>query len=100
MNTQNLSTPQVFQSFSHSCNSHFLQSCPKELIRFLFERILNPLKGNLQSIKRHHVANFQSKVRVLSLQRITWKQRRDIPASDNGLQPIKVITSPVNNHLT
>ena len=35
MNTQNCSTLQLFQSFSHKCKSLFLQSCPKELIRFL-----------------------------------------------------------------
>ena len=35
--------------------SLFLQSCPKEFIRFLCECIINLLKGNLQSIKRRHV---------------------------------------------
>ena len=37
MNTQNLSTLQVFQSLSRKCKSHFLQSCPKGFIRFLCE---------------------------------------------------------------
>ena len=40
MNTQNLSTLQVFQSFSHTCNNLFLQSCAKEFIRF-FLRLHN-----------------------------------------------------------
>ena len=57
-------------------------------------------KGNLQSIKRHHVANFQRKVRLLSLKRTTWNQRRDILASEKSLQLIKVITPPVINHLS
>ena len=35
--------------------SHFLQSCPKEVIRFLCECIVNLLKENLQAIKTHHV---------------------------------------------
>ena len=100
MNTQNLSTLQVFQSFSHKCKILFLQSCPKEFIRFLCECIINLLKGNLQSIKRHHVAKIQSEVRLLSLKRTTWKQRRDILASERGLQLIKVITPPVINHLS
>ena len=73
LNTQNLSTLHVFQSFSHKCKSLFLQSCPKDFIRFLCECIKNLLKGNLQSIKRHHVAKFQSKVRLLSPKRTTWK---------------------------
>ena len=33
MNTQNLSTLEMFQSLSRKCKSHFLQSCPKEFIR-------------------------------------------------------------------
>ena len=53
---------QVFQSFSHKGKNLFLQSCPKEFIRFLCECIINLLQGNLQSIKRQHVAKFQSQV--------------------------------------
>ena len=63
MNTQNLSTLQVLQSFSHK-----------------FET--------------------RSEVRLLSLKRTTWRQRRDIPASEKGLQLIKVNTPPVINHLS
>ena len=100
MITQNLSTLQVFQSYSHKCKSPFLQSCPKEFIRFLCKCIKNLLKGNLPSIKRHHVVKFRSEVRLLSLKRTTWKQRRDILASERGLQLIKVITPPVINHLS
>ena len=100
MNTQNFSIPQVFQSFSHKCKSLFLQSCAKEFIRFLCEFIVNLLKGNLQSMKRHHAVNFQSEVWPLSLKRTTWKQRRDILASERSLQLNKVITPPVINHLS
>ena len=100
MNTQNLSTLQLFQSFSHKSKNLFLQSCPKEFIRFLCECIINLLKGNLQNIMRHHVAKFQTEVRLLSLKRTTWKQGRDILASEKGLQLIKVITLPVINHLS
>ena len=46
--------------------------CPKEFIRFLCDCIKNLLKGNMQSIKRHHVVKFQSEVRLLSLKRTTW----------------------------
>ena len=95
MNTQNLSTLQVFQSISHKCKSLFLQSCPKEFIRFLCECIINLLKGNLQSIKRHHVANFQSEVRLLSLKRTIWKQGRDILACERRLQLINVNILPL-----
>ena len=100
MNTQNLSTLQMFHWFSHKFKNLSLQSRPKEFIRFLCECIKNLLEGNLQSIKRHHSAKFQSEVRLLSLKRTTWKQRRDILASEENLQLIKVITPPVINHLS
>ena len=58
------------------------------------------LKGNLQSMIRHHVVKFTSEVRLLSLKRTFWKQRRDILASKRGLQLIKVITPPVINHFS
>ena len=77
MNTQNLSTLQVFQLPSRKCRSHFLQSCPKEFIRFPCERIVNLLEGNLQAIKRHQVVKFQDEVWLLLLKRTTWKQRRN-----------------------
>ena len=100
INTQNLSTLQVFQSFSHKCKSLFLQFCPKEIIRFLCECKMNQLKVNLQSINRHHVAKFQNEFRLLSPKRTIWKQRREILASERGLLLIKVITPPVINHLS
>ena len=43
---------QVFQPFSHKCKNLFLQSCPKDVVRFLCDCIINLLKGNLQSIKK------------------------------------------------
>ena len=82
----NLSTLQVFQQVSHNWKSFFLQSCAKEFIKFLCECIVNLLKGNLQSIKRHHVTKFQNESRMLSLKRITWKQRRYVLASEKELQ--------------
>ena len=100
MNRQNLSTLQVFQSFSHKSKSLFLQSCPKDFIRFLCECIINLLKGHLQSMKKHHVPKFQSEVRLLTLKPTTRKQRRDILASERRLQLNKVITPPVINQLS
>ena len=58
----NLSTLQVFQSFSHKCKNLFLQSCPKEFIRFLCECITILLEGNLESMKKYHVAKSQREV--------------------------------------
>ena len=59
---------------------------PKKFIRFLCECIVNLLKGNLQTIKGHHVVKFQDKVCLLSLKRTTWKQRRNVLSSEKGLQ--------------
>ena len=89
----------MFQSFSHKSKRLFLQSFPKEFIRFLCECIIHLLKGNLQSIKRHQVAKFRSEEWILSLKRTTWKQRRDILESEKGLQLNKVINPPVIKHL-
>ena len=100
MNTQNLSTLQVFQPLSRKCKSHLLQSCPKEFIRSLCECIVNLLEGNLQAIKRHHVVNVQDEIWLLSLKRPTWKQRRNFLSSEKGLQLIAVITPPVINDLS
>ena len=72
---------------------------PKRVYPVYCECTIDMLKGNLQSIKRHHVANIQSEVRLLSLKRTTWKQARDILASEIGLQLIKVNTLSVINHL-
>ena len=97
---QNLSTLQVFQSFSHNCKTLFIQSCPKTFIQFLCKCIINQLQGNLEGKKGQHVAKFQSEIRLSSLKRTTWKQRRDILASEKGLQLITVFTPPVTNHLS
>ena len=99
MNTQNFSTLQVFQLLSRKSKSHFLQSCPKEFIRFLCECIVNLLNGNLQAIRRRHVVNFRDEVWLPSLE-TTWKQRRNVLSSEKGLQIIAAITLPVNNHLS
>ena len=61
---------------------------------------MNLLKGNFQSTKRHHVTNFQNEVRLLSLKWITWKQRRDVQASEKWLQLIEVITPTLMNLLS
>ena len=100
MNTQNFSTLQVFQSFSHKCKNLFLESCPKEFIGFLCEGIVKRFKRNLQSIKRHHVTKFQNEVWLLFLEKITWKQRRDVLECVKWLILIKVITLPIINHLS
>ena len=100
MNTQNLSTLRVFQSFSRKCKSLFFQSCPKKFIMFLCEYIVNLPRGHLQNIKRHRVRKFQAEVRLFSVERIFWKQRRDVLTCEKRLQFTEVITSPVIHHLS
>ena len=85
-NTQKFSTLRVFQSFFHKCKRLFLQSCLKKLIRVLFQCKVTLLKGNLQSKKRHHVAKFQRKIWFPFWKRITWKQKRDVMASEKRVK--------------
>ena len=105
-NTQNLSTLQVFQWFSHECKSFILQPCPKEFIRFLCKYMVIFLKGNLQKKNRHHVTKFQNEIWLravslsFSLKKITRKQRRDVLASEKGLQLKHVNTFYVLNQLS
>ena len=98
MNTQKLSTLQVFQSFSFKCKNRFFRSCPKEFIRFLCDCVVNLRKINLQSIEGYHVIQFQNELRLLLVIRITWKQRRDVLESKKWVQLIKVKTLPVLSH--
>ena len=99
MNTQKLSTLQVFQLLSRKCKSHFNQFGPKVFIRFLCEFTVNLVKKNLQSTKSHHVRKFQDEVWLQSLKETTWNQRRNALSSEKGLQLIAVITPPVIIHL-
>ena len=95
MNTQNISTLQVFQLLSRKGKSHFFQSRPKKFFRFLCECILNLLKGNLQAIKRHPVVKFQEEVWLLSLTRTTWKQRINVLLSEkycNYWPPLRLLS--------
>ena len=55
--TKSLYSPSVPIIFPQMQNI-LLQSCPKEFIRFLCDCIINLLKGNLQSMKKHHVKQF------------------------------------------
>ena len=97
--TKSLYSPNVPIAFPQMQKS-LSSVLPKEFIRFLCKCIVNLLKGNLQTIKRHHVVKFQDEVWLLSLKRTTWKERRNVLSSEKGLQLIAVITSPVINHLS
>ena len=78
----------------------FLQFCPEEFIRFIFECVVNLLKRNLRSIKRHHLTTLQNENWFAFSEKIIWKHRTDVLASEKGLQLIKVITPAVINHLS
>ena len=90
------SVPIIFPQMQKS----FPSVLPKEFIRFVCECVINLLKGNLQTIKRHHLVKFQDEVWLLLLKRTTWKQGRNVLLSEKGLQLIAVITPPVTNHLS
>ena len=52
MNTQNLSTLQVFQSLSRKCKSHFRQSCPKRVHPVFMQMHSKPTQTKLASPKK------------------------------------------------
>ena len=87
--------------FSHKWKNLFLQSCPKEFIRFLCDCMINPLYGDLQSVNRHHASKFRYEVWLLSLSKIfhfeAMKRRPDIWETS---QLKKVLTPPITNHLS
>ena len=100
MNTLNVSTLQTFPHFSLTCKIQFLKTCPKEFIRILSECIVNLLHGNLSKVKRSHVLKFRDEIHELSLKRTTWKRRRNLLSSHNGILLIKTISFFVIRHLS
>ena len=58
INTQNLSILRSFQYFSSKKQKSFLSVLPEKFKRFLRECIVKLIKGNLQSLRRHHVKKF------------------------------------------
>ena len=90
MNTINLSTLHAFQHFSLACK--FLKTCPRNIIRFLSDCILNLLQGKVSEVKRSHVPKYREKNHELFLKRTTWTQRRCLFSSEKKLLLIKTIS--------
>ena len=67
---------------------------PKEFIMVLCECIINLLKGNLQSRKRHHVAKFQSEVQLLSLTRKIGSKEKTFWRPKEGYSSLKLLLLP------
>ena len=112
MNTQSLSTPEVFQWFSRKCKSLFLQSCPREFMMFLCEYLVNLLTGNLRSVKFIMWQNFRTKLECFYLEKINLEtklrasgiQKRFTPhkrSYSSLLKPsfLLILASVYNKHL-
>ena len=97
--TKSLYSPKVPIIFPQMQKS-FPSVLPKRVYPVSLRMHNKPAQRKLQSIKRHHATKFQSHVRLLSLKRTTWKQRRHLLASGSGLQLIKVFTLHVINQLS
>ena len=91
--TKSLCSPGVPIVFPQMQNL-FPQSRPKEFSWFHCECIINMLKGNLQSIKGHHVVKFQSKVRLLSLKRTIWKQKETFWGPKKAYSSLRLLLLP------
>ena len=73
---------------------------PKRVCQVSLRYIANLPKGDLQNMKGHLVKKFQyEEVRLLSLDR-TEGMQRDLLASEEGLQLMKVFTPTVIIHLS
>ena len=72
---------------------------PRRVYRVSLRMHSKSVKRKLKGLKRHQVTNFWNGVQLFSLKTKICKQRRDLLASEKGLQLIKVITLPVKNHL-
>ena len=100
MNTQILSTLQVFQPFAANEKFIFFSLVQKSLSSFF-------LRTHSKSAKRKHAGHKKtSRVEisrrslVTIAEKTTWKQRRNVLSSKIGLQLKTVITPPVINHLS
>ena len=60
-----LSTLTTFQSYSRNFKRTYLKNCPKEIIQFLNECIVNLLRGELQDIQKRDVINYQDEIHQL-----------------------------------
>ena len=67
---------------------------PKEFIMFFCKCIINLLKGNLQSIKRHHMSKLQSEVRLLSLKRTIGSKEETFWRPKEGYSSLEFLLLP------
>ena len=73
--TQNLYSPTVPIIFPQM-QKPLSSVLSKEFIRFLCECIKNLLKGNLQALKRHHVAKFQARFGCSLSEENNWEAKK------------------------
>ena len=100
MNTQHLSTLNVFQNFSQKFKKDFVKHCPKDFIRFLSECIVNLLHGELSEVRKLDVQKYQKEVQLLVNKRTSQQKRRKILSSAKGLALINIITPSVITRLS
>ena len=97
--TKSLYSPSIPTPFPRT-QIQFLKTCPKVVIRFLSECIVNLLQAKLSEVKRSHVLKYRDEIHELSLKRTTWKQRRSLLSSQKGFLLIKTFSPSVINHLS
>ena len=87
MNRRNLSTLQVFRTFSHKCKTHYLQCCQKNFIRFLCKCLRHLLGGKPAKHKKRwslkilkQFSTFVSKTNNLEAKKRHFRVRRRLLA--------------------
>ena len=100
MNTQNLSTVQVFQSFSHKLKKSFPSVLPKRV--YLVSLRMHNKSAQRKPVKNKETSRGKISKGVSSIISKTYnlEEKKGNLASEKGLQLIEVFTTPVNNHLS
>ena len=100
MSTQHLSTLTTFQSYSRNFKRTYLKNCPKEFFQFLYECIVNMLRGELQDIQERDVIKYQDEIHQLILKRTRINKRRAILISRKGIELLTILTPSIINSLS
>ena len=92
MSIQYVSTLPKFQKFSRKRQKFFILHCPKSLIQFLSELLVNLLRGELKELQKIDKVKYPREISELTRRRTSLHKRRSILRLPKCLQLISLIT--------
>ena len=98
-NTQNLSTVQMYQPFSHNYKKLLLQSGSRKVYQVPLRIKSKPSRKKPEKLEMKCVTKAQHEFQFPFRRRITWKQRWEFVGSEKRTKLIKLTTPPVPNNL-